>query len=163
MPTSRTANDDEPSLGGGATSEHSSQAQWSVRGDGPSWIVDAEYEHDGAEPDEADYESSAGFDTGEPSLGWTVDGFVGNGSSELELAVGPRPPQGRTELAQATVEVEVSYRRFLRGLTPGPEGEGDVVALHPVLRPTTLFHAQQTADDRRRAGLGLRVDLEYDL
>jgi hypothetical protein len=36
--------------------------------------------------------------------------------------------------------------------------------LHPVLRgPTTLFHAQQTADDRRRAGLGLRVDLEYDL
>ena len=28
---------------------------------------------------------------------------------------------------------------------------------------TTLFHAQQTADDRRRAGLGLRVDLEYDL
>ena len=29
--------------------------------------------------------------------------------------------------------------------------------------PTTLFHAQQTADDRRRAGLGLRVDLEYDL
>jgi hypothetical protein len=29
--------------------------------------------------------------------------------------------------------------------------------------PTTLFHAQQAADNRRRAGLGLRVDLEYDL
>ena len=31
-------------------------------------------EHDGAEPDE-DYEPSADFDTGEPSLGWTVDGM----------------------------------------------------------------------------------------
>ena len=29
--------------------------------------------------------------------------------------------------------------------------------------PTTLFHAQQAADNRRRAGLGLRVDLEHDL
>ena len=47
-----------------------------------------------------------------------VVALVGNGSSELELAVGPRPPQHRTELAQATVEVEVSHRRFLRGLTP---------------------------------------------
>jgi hypothetical protein len=26
-------------------SDHSSQAQWAVRGSGPGWIVDAEHEH----------------------------------------------------------------------------------------------------------------------
>ena len=30
-------------------------------------------------------------------------------------------------------------------------------------RPTSLFHAQQAADDRCRARLGLRIDPEHDL
>ena len=29
--------------------------------------------------------------------------------------------------------------------------------------PSRLFHPQQPADDRRRAGLGLRIHLEHDL
>ena len=39
-------------------------------------------EHDGREPDEADNEPSAGFDTGEPSLGWTVDGCTSGGTGQ---------------------------------------------------------------------------------
>jgi hypothetical protein len=59
----------------------------------------------------------------EPTLGWTVDGFVGTGT-ELEFAVGPRPPQNRTQLDQATVKVEQApYASFLRGLTPDQQAK----------------------------------------
>ena len=37
---------------------------------------------DGAEPDDADNEASAGFDAGEPSLGWTVDGCTTGGTGQ---------------------------------------------------------------------------------
>jgi hypothetical protein len=81
---------DEPSLGSVAVGEHVTQVRWAQGG-----ANDTEDEHDGAEPDEADYEPSIGFDpctivaeedTGEmePSLGWTVDGYMG-GTNEPDL------------------------------------------------------------------------------
>jgi hypothetical protein len=60
-----SGDESEPSLGSGAVGENSNQGQWALVG-----TDDREDEHDGAEPDEADNEASAGFDVGEPSLGW---------------------------------------------------------------------------------------------
>ena len=86
---------------------------------------DREGEHDGAEPDDADNEPSAGFDQGhgadEPNLGWTVDGCIGHtptGRDELELAEPTGTPQDRTTLpATFTVENRYCGRRTILGLS----------------------------------------------
>ena len=69
--------DDEPSLGSKNTAEWGNQTIWGA-GDN----TDLEDEHDGTEPDHGDDEPSAGFDIGEPSLGWTVDGCVTGGTGQ---------------------------------------------------------------------------------
>jgi hypothetical protein len=94
---------------------------------------DLEDEHDGAEPD-VDGEPSIGFDvepaeqdTGndEPSLGWTDEeaargrtyaGTYGR-STDCEEGEPARQPQNRISIDREPISVEVSYRRFLRGLT----------------------------------------------
>jgi len=56
----------------------------------------------------------------EPSLGWR-EGMVqviGHSYDDREAGVGPRTPQYRTEIDGPQVKVEVSYRRFVHGLTP---------------------------------------------
>lgn len=56
----------------------------------------------------------------EPSLGWR-EGMVqviGHSCDDREAGAGPRPPQYRTEIDGPQVKVEVSYRRFVHGLTP---------------------------------------------
>jgi hypothetical protein len=117
--------DYEPSLGSGAVGVHNSQARWAMHG-----TDDLEDEHDGAEPSE-DNEPSIGYDhepaelddaDKEPCLGWTTDGVVQNTSyagcdAELQNYL-PVAPQGRTETDRKPLTVEVSYRRFLRGLPP---------------------------------------------
>ena len=61
----------EPSLGSGTAID---QGRWALKGKG---VCDAELEHDGREPDRSDYE---------PTLGWTVDGFVGPTLAALDEA-----------------------------------------------------------------------------
>jgi hypothetical protein len=67
-------------------------------------------------------------DTGndEPSLGWTDEeaargrtyaGSHGT-SADREHGEPARKPQNRTSIDREPITVEVSYRRFLRGLTP---------------------------------------------
>jgi hypothetical protein len=95
---------------------------------------DLEAEHDGREPN-VDDEPSIGYDvepaeedTGndEPSLGWTDEeaargrtyaGSCGN-STDCEQGELARKPQNRSSIEREPITVEVSYRRFLRGLTP---------------------------------------------
>lgn len=87
----------EPSLGSGAVGEWSTQAEWAVRGIG---CVDAEDEHDGAEPEN---ESGCGAkEDDEPSLGWTIDGVAGSQTGddrELQDHASVRP-QRRTRLGK---------------------------------------------------------------
>ena len=117
---------DEPSLG---FLDHVTDQTRICEGGGHNrWdILDREGEHDGAEPDEADYEPSAGYDGGEmdtaddePSLGWGADGELGNDSgADREAGAAVVPPQDRTAIPGADqVRVEVSYRKFLHGLPP---------------------------------------------
>jgi hypothetical protein len=95
---------------------------------------DLEDEHDGAEPD-VDGEPSIGYDaepaeqdTGndEPSLGWTDEeaargrtyaGCYGN-NADREEGEPARKPQNRTSIDREPITVDVTYRRFIRGLTP---------------------------------------------
>jgi hypothetical protein len=96
--------------------------------------ADMEEEHDGAEPD-VDGEPSIGYDvepaeqdTGndEPSLGWTDEEaargrtYAGSYGDSIDREEGEpaRQPQNRTTIDRKPISVEVSYRRFLRGLTP---------------------------------------------
>ena len=79
---------------------------------------DREDEHDGAEPDDGDAEPSAGYDVGEPSLGWTVAGCMTGPSDDREEGGHAVAPQMRTTMDRNPLTVEVSYRRFLRGLLP---------------------------------------------
>ena len=74
--------DGEPSLGSKNAGEYGNQTVWCA-GDN----TDMEDEHDGSEPDESDNEPSAGFDTGEPSLGWTVDGCTSGGIGQARWDV----------------------------------------------------------------------------
>src|ERR1019366_1005755 len=95
---------------------------------------DLEDEHDGAEPD-VDGEPSIGYDveppeqdTGndEPSLGWTDEEaargrtYAGSHGTSADCEEGEpaRQPQNRTSIDREPITVEVSYRRFLRGLAP---------------------------------------------
>ena len=76
--------DAEPSLG---SSGHGQAGSISYIckpiSDGFQMVYDCEGdEHDGAEPDDGDDEPSAGFDAGEPSLGWTVDGCTTGGTGQ---------------------------------------------------------------------------------
>ena len=75
--------DAEPSLGSSGHGQAGS-ISYAVRpiSDGFQMVYDCEEEHDGTEPDDACNEASAGFDTGEPSLGWTVDGCVTGGTGQ---------------------------------------------------------------------------------
>ena len=76
--------DAEPSLGSSGHGQAGS-ISYAVRpiSDGFQMVHDCEGdEHDGREPDEADDEPSAGFDAGEPSLGWTVDGCTTGGTGQ---------------------------------------------------------------------------------
>jgi hypothetical protein len=107
--------DGEPSLGSLSSHGHGDQSVWGRPGEGG---IDAEDEHDGAEPDEADSEPSAGFDVGEPSLGWTVDGLTTGSRDDREEGSPAAPPQNRTRTNRKPLTVEVTYRRFLRGLDP---------------------------------------------
>ena len=108
----------EPSLGSGSTSEWSPQSQWATQGG----TDDMEDEHDGAEPEDEGGETVREDD--EPSLGWPerMDQTTGAGSQsgddrELQNHM-PVRPQHRTEIDRTPLTVEVSYRRFLSGLTP---------------------------------------------
>lgn len=89
--------DDEPSLGSGAVHEHSTEGSglWANPGTG---ALDAEDEHDGAEPEN---EHGDGDPDGEPNLGWTVDGCISATSDqrdECELQEhAPYRPQERTD------------------------------------------------------------------
>lgn len=96
-------------------------------GDQTTWACggtkDLEDEHDGREPE--DEGGEAVHEDDEPSLGWTDEeaargreyaGSRGQ-SADLEDGVDAVRPQNRTELEQATVRVECSYRRFVHGLT----------------------------------------------
>ena len=89
--------DDEPSLGSRNDAEWNDQAFWAA----PGTADDREDEHDGAEPDDGDNEPSAGFDIGEPSLGWTVDGCTSGGTGK-----------GRYEVED---DLEMGARRRLEG------------------------------------------------
>jgi hypothetical protein len=76
--------DDEPSL---RSSGHGAAGPISYSvpaiSDGCEMVYDCEGdEHDGREPDGGDDEPSASFDTGEPSLGWTVDGCTSAGTGQ---------------------------------------------------------------------------------
>ena len=115
---------DEPSLGSGAVGEWSNQAFWSLQT--PEYRslanADLEDEHDGSEPD--DHGGDGAKEDDEPSLGWPErlrQDYASNGSttgSDLELQDhAPVKPQDRTDPGLG-VSAEVTYRRFLRGLTP---------------------------------------------
>ena len=139
MDECETPVDDEPSLG----FIESHPTNWNGNGRDRSGNQerlcaglggDLEDEHDGAEPD-VDGEPSIGYDieppeqdTGndEPSLGWTDEeaargrtyaGSHGT-SADREQGEPARKPQNRTRIDREPITVEVSYRRFLRGLTP---------------------------------------------
>ena len=109
--------EEEPSLG---SSGHSSGGPISyaipaVRVGG-ELIHDCEGdEHDGAEPEN---EHGDGSPDDEPSLGWTVDGCVTGPGDDREEATATAQPQQRTVTDRKPLSVEVSYRRFLRGLPP---------------------------------------------
>jgi len=115
--------DGEPSLGSSNDSH----------GNGTSYepttsIIDAEGPEDDLEPSIGYDVEPAEQDTGndEPSLGWTDEeaargrtyaGSYGN-STDCEQGEPARKPQNRTTIDREPITVEVSYRRFLRGLTP---------------------------------------------
>jgi hypothetical protein len=109
--------DYEPSLGSGAVGVHSTQAKWSQPGTGTD-----DREEDAGDDREEENEHCDGRAEYEPSLGWTADGVVQNTSiagcdAELQDHL-PVAPQGRIETDRKPLTVEVSYRRFLRGLPP---------------------------------------------
>lgn len=65
--------DDEPWLGSGAVHEHSSQTQWVT----PAWgVLDAEDEHDGAEPDDSGIGDMEGLLEQVGSQSWQLDGYI---------------------------------------------------------------------------------------
>jgi hypothetical protein len=116
--------DDEPSLG--STNDY--------HGSGPSYencrgLVDGEGPEDDLEPnlgsgdgsdreeDRADEEASLGWTDEEAARGRTYAGSYGT-SADCEEGEPARPPQNRTSIDREPIIVEVSYRRFLRGLTP---------------------------------------------
>lgn len=117
------AGDTEPSLGSRNMYESTDQTYWAFHGAGG---VDAEDEHDGAEPDH-DQEADSADD--EPSLGWTVDGRM-TGSTmlmgrhgvvcDLEAGEPARQPQGGSTYAGTEIDTEGWYvgRKRLYGLTP---------------------------------------------
>ena len=139
MDECETPVDDEPSLG----FIESHPTNWNGNGRDRSGNQDhlcaglggdLEDEHDGAEPD-VDGEPSIGYDveppeqdTGndEPSLGWTDEEaargrtYAGSHGTSADCEEGEpaRQPQNRTSIDREPITVEVSYRRFLRGLTP---------------------------------------------
>jgi hypothetical protein len=137
--------DDEPSLGS-SNDYHGNGASYQnctsnvVDGEGPEEDLEPslgslgglvwggnsdEREEDPADGREEVNEDGDGRPDDEPSLGWTDEeaargrtcaGCYGN-DADREQGEPTRPPQNRTVIDREPITVEVSYRRFLRGLT----------------------------------------------
>jgi hypothetical protein len=86
---------------------------------------DDEDGHD-SEGDELYHGGESAHENDEPSLGWTDEeaatgrryaGTMGS-SADLEVGTPATAPQNRTRINRKPLTVEVTYRRFLRGLAP---------------------------------------------
>ena len=113
--------DDEPSLAAPNQYNGGGQTDWAAgtkddrEGDGCA---------DDREGDEEQHGGEAGHENDEPSLGWTDEeaargrtcaGTMGL-SYDLEEGAGAQRPQNRTIIDRPALSVDVSYRRFLRGV-----------------------------------------------
>lgn len=111
--------DDEPSLGSLGSCGSGDQSRWGMQ---TASMLDAEDEHDGAEPDDDAEQDDADR---EPSLGWTTDGVFGSADGLDRELVDYSPAhdtkaarrRGRSKTPGVSVDRSRGYMTQIIGLT----------------------------------------------